>query len=66
MSDSGFHPMMPGFEDTTEYRHITGDFVETIDVDGREILKIDPEGIAQLAAEGFSDTSHLLRPAHLA
>ncbi len=66
MSDPGFHPMMPGFEDTTEYRHITSDYVETINVDGREILKIDPEGIAQLAAKGFSDTSHLLRPAHLA
>ena len=58
--------MMPAIEDTTEYRHITSDFVETINLDGREILKIDPEGIAQLAAEGFSDTSHLLRPAHLA
>ena len=58
--------MMPTIEDTTEYRHITSDFVETMNLDGREILKIDPEGIAQLAAEGFSDTSHLLRPAHLA
>ena len=66
MSDSDFHPMMPAVEDTTEYRHITSDFVETMNLDGREILKIDPEGIAQLAAEGFSDTSHLLRPAHLA
>ena len=66
MSDSGFQPMMPDLDDTTEYRHITSDFVETVNVDGREILKIDPEGIAQLAAEGFSDTSHLLRPAHLA
>ncbi|MEK9677190.1 MAG: fumarate hydratase [Rhodospirillaceae bacterium] len=52
-------------EDTTEYRHVTSDYVETIDAGGREILKIDPEGIAQLTAEGFSDTSHLLRTAHL-
>ena len=66
MSASDFHPMMPAIEDTTEYRHITSDFVETINLDGREILKIDPEGISQLAAEGFSDTSHLLRSAHLA
>ena len=65
MSDTGFHPLMPRFEDTTEYRHITSDFVETIDVAGREILKIDPEGIARLTAEGFSDTSHLLRSEHL-
>ena len=65
MSNTGFQPMMPEFDDTTEYRHITTDFVETVNADGREILKIDTEGIAQLVAEGFSDTSHLLRPAHL-
>ena len=45
--------MMPAIEDTTEYRHITSDFVETMNLDGREILKIDPEGISQLTAEGI-------------
>ena len=65
MSETGFRPMMPHLEDTTEYRHITSDFVEIIAFDGREILKIDPEGISQLAAEGFSDTAHLLRSEHL-
>ncbi len=65
MTSSDFHPLVPAMEDTTEYRHVTSDYVETIDAGGREILKIDPEGIAQLTAEGFSDTSHLLRTAHL-
>jgi fumarate hydratase class I len=65
MISSDFHPLVPAMEDTAEYRHVTSDYVETIDAGGREILKIDPEGIAQLTAEGFSDTSHLLRTAHL-
>ena len=65
MSDNSFHPLIPNFDDTTEYRLITDDFVETVLTGDREILKIEPEGIAQLTAEGFSDTSHLLRTSHL-
>ncbi|MBT3992211.1 MAG: fumarate hydratase [Rhodospirillaceae bacterium] len=65
MSDKDFFPLVPSFEDTTKYRLLTTDYVESIDVDGREILKIDPEGIALLTAQGFSDTSHLLRTEHL-
>ncbi|MDC0191440.1 fumarate hydratase, partial [Rhodospirillales bacterium] len=65
MSDNSFHPLIPNFDDTTEYRLITDDFVETVLTGDREVLKIDPEGIAQLTAEGFSDTSHLLRTSHL-
>lgn len=65
MSDDNYFPMVPSFEDTTQYRLLTTDYVETIDVEGREILKIDPEGIALLTAQGFSDTSHLLRTEHL-
>jgi fumarate hydratase, class I len=65
MSDNDYFPMVPSFEDTTKYRLLTSDYVETIEVGGREILKIDPEGIALLTAQGFSDTSHLLRTEHL-
>ena len=65
MSDNSFHPLIPNFDDTTEYRLITDDFVETVFTGDREVLKIDPEGIAHLTAEGFSDTSHLLRASHL-
>ena len=65
MSDNDYFPMVPSFEDTTKYRLLTSDYVETIEVDGREILKIDPEGIALLTAQGFSDTSHLSRTEHL-
>ena len=31
--------------DTTKYRKITGDYVSTIEVDGKTILKVAPEGL---------------------
>lgn len=31
--------------DTTQYRKITGDYVSTINVDGKKILKVAPEGL---------------------
>jgi len=65
MSEDIFHPLIPAFDDTTEYRHVSSDYVETLFVGEREVLKIDPEGITRLTAEGFSDTSHLLRKSHL-
>ncbi|MDH5188645.1 MAG: fumarate hydratase, partial [Rhodospirillaceae bacterium] len=33
--------------------------------DGRTFLKIDPEGLTELASIAMRDTSHLLRPSHL-
>jgi fumarate hydratase class I len=65
MNDKNYFPMVPLIEDTTSYRLITSDYIKTIEVSGREILEIDPEGIAILTAIGFSDTSHLLRTQHL-
>jgi len=57
--------MVPSMPDETEYRQVSGDYVEVVEAGGREILRIDPAGITALTAAGFSDTSHLLRPAHL-
>ena len=31
--------------DSTKYRKITGDYVSTINVDGKKILKVAPEGL---------------------
>ena len=35
--------------DTTSYRLLTSDHVSTIEIDGKSILKIAPEGLALLA-----------------
>ena len=65
MLESAFHPLLPQTKDTTEYRKLTDKFVETLNVGGRKILKVEAEGIAMLTQQAFSDCSHLLRTAHL-
>ena len=52
-------------KDNTEYRLLTKDYVSTIEMDGRKILKIDPKGIELLSETAMTDVSFLLRPAHL-
>jgi fumarate hydratase class I len=55
----------PVLKDETKYKLLTTDFVSTIQVDGREILKVEPEGLEFLAKEAFTDVSFYLRTAHL-
>ena len=52
-------------KDTTNYRLISGEYVKTIEWDGRKILKIDPKGLTLLAKEAVSDLSFYLRTSHL-
>lgn len=65
MTEFNYQKPFPISKDDTEYRKLTTDFVKTIEVDGRKILKVDPEGLAFLAKEAFTDVSFYLRPAHL-
>jgi len=55
----------PILKDTTEYRKITSDFVKVETHGNREVLTIDPQGIALLAEEALSDVSFMLRSSHL-
>ncbi len=66
MSEFVYQKPFPIKEDTTEYRLLTKDYVSTIDIDGRKILKVDPKGLELLAKEAIGDVSFYLRPAHLA
>jgi len=52
-------------EDDTEYRLLTSEFVSTDSFDGREILKIEPEGLSHLIRHAMHDLSFMLRPKHL-
>jgi fumarate hydratase class I len=65
MSDYNYQPLFPLGEDKTEYRKITSDHVSVIEIDGREVLKIAPEGIELLTFTAMQDIAHLLRPTHL-
>jgi len=51
--------------DETDYRRLDGDHVKLHQLDGREILVIEPEAMRQLAAAAVRDVSHLFRTSHL-
>jgi fumarate hydratase class I len=65
MTDFKYQKPFPILKDTTPYRLLTKDFVKTIEVDGRKVLKVAPEGLELLAKEAISDVSFYLRPGHL-
>lgn len=52
-------------EDKTEYRLLTKDYIEMVEFDGRNILKVDPKGLELLAKEAMADVSFYLRKSHL-
>ncbi|MCC8186259.1 MAG: fumarate hydratase [Bacteroides sp.] len=54
-------PMGP---DTTEYYLLTKDYVSVSEFEGKEILKINQEGLTAMANAAFRDVSFLLRPEH--
>ena len=59
------HEMFSLGEDVTPYRQLTTDFVGSLNVNGREILEVDPLGLVTLADQAIRDCQHLLRPGHL-
>ena len=65
MTEFKYQKPYPILKDDTNYRLITKEFISTIEVDGRKLLKVEPEGLELLAKEAFTDVSFYLRPAHL-
>ncbi|GAB3111665.1 fumarate hydratase [Streptomyces calidiresistens] len=58
--------LLPVGEDTTPYRLITAEGVETVEAAGRTFLRVAPGALRLLAAEAMHDIAHYLRPDHLA
>lgn len=67
MAKPEFHyqPMLPLQADTTEYQHLTSEFVSTSTFEGREILKVEPAALTYLAREAFKNISFFLRSEHI-
>jgi len=65
MPEFTYQDPFPLGKDTTKYRLLTKEYVSTAKFDGKEILKVDPEGLAFLAHQALRDVSFLLRPDHL-
>ncbi len=66
MSEFNFQEMFELGPDSTEYRKLTSDYVTTLEFEGREVLKVEPEALTLIAAEAMDDVAHLLRSSHLA
>jgi len=65
MPDFAFQKMFEPAEDRTPYRLITEDHVSTVELEGRAMVKVAPEGLRLLAREAMHDIAHFLRPGHL-
>jgi fumarate hydratase class I len=66
MSGFSFQPLFElGHHEDTPWRKLTGDFVGTAKIAGRDGLSVDVQGLTQLAAAAIRDVSHLFRPGHL-
>jgi len=66
MPDFFYQEPFPLGQDDTKYRKLEGSeqYVSTVKCDGREVLKVNPEGLTFLANQAFRDVSFLLRPEH--
>ncbi len=65
MSDWQYSKLFQAAKDTTPYRKITSDYVSTLEVDGKTVLKVADKGLEILCREAMADIAHLLRPGHL-
>ncbi len=54
----------PMGKDTTEYYLLTKEHVSVSSFEGKDILKIEAEGLTKMANAAFRDCSFMLRPAH--
>lgn len=59
-----YQEMFPVGKDTTEYYCLSKDYVSTVNFEGQEILKIQPEALTLLAQHAFHNVEFLLRPEH--
>ena len=57
-------PLQHG-KDETKYKLLTSNHVKKVTVDGREILKIEPEALELLARQAFDDVNFYMRTSHL-
>ena len=59
-----YQPMFPMSKDTTEYYHLTSEYVKVENFNGKEMLVIDPEALTVLARQATHDNAFMLRREH--
>ncbi len=66
MTQFKFETMFPLKEDNTKYRKLSKEFVRVKEFEGKDILMVEPSGLALLSEQAFKDVAHLYRSEHLA
>ena len=66
MATKPFHyqEMFPLGPDTTEYYHLTSDYVKVENWGGHEFLVVDPKALTVLARQATHDNAFMLRREH--
>lgn len=66
MATKPFHyqEMFPMGKDTTEYYHLTSDYVRVEQFEGRDMLVVDPEALTVLTRQATHDNAFMLRREH--
>ena len=59
-----YQPTFPTGKDTTEHYLLTKEYVSTTELNGEEVLMVEPEGLRALAKAAFHDCAFYLRTAH--
>lgn len=59
-----YQEMFPHAKDTTEYYHLTSDYVKVENWNGHEMLVVDPEALTVLARQATHDNAFMLRREH--
>ncbi len=62
--DFKYAPMFQLGEDKTEYYKLTDKYVSVSSFEGNPILKIEKEGLTEMANAAFRDVAFMLRPVH--
>lgn len=65
MAEFKYQDPFPLEKEHTEYRLLTKEYVSTASFEGKEVLKVAPDGLTFLANQAMREVSFLLRPAHL-
>ncbi|MEJ2720566.1 MAG: fumarate hydratase [bacterium] len=65
MTEFNYEPMFRIQSDKTKYKLLTKDGVSSGKFEGKDILKVEPEALTELARQGFSDINYYHRTEHL-
>ena len=59
-----YQEMFPMSKDTTEYYHLTSDYIKVENWGGHEVLVVDPEALTVLTNQATHDNAFMLRREH--